>query len=246
MGMDEIVSLLDNIYDTEGGGISEIKRIVALRGGYNRNLVFNTFDIYITECCTLRCDGCIVQTHYFQHPQHIPLNDIVRDVDILMDNVDFVNYVHILGGEPFLYPYLDELIYWIRNSDILNHKIGYFNIITNGTIVPNQRVIKSLQGSNIGVYISDYGEFSTKIDEIEDVCKNYHIRCLRLGKTVWFNGAQLLQIPTKNEDFINKRFLECINKGNGCKFIRNGRFYYCPFLCNGEVLGLIPKFSTIN
>ena len=73
-----------------------------------------------------------------------------------MEIVDSIKTLDVSGGETFLYcdliPFLNELKKYSRIFSI--------NLVTNGTIVPDDAVFEAMKNSNIVLKISDYGEVS--------------------------------------------------------------------------------------
>ena len=45
-----------------------------------------------------------------------PLDQVKKDIDIFFSVVDYIMLFHISGGEPFLYPYLKELVTYIGEN----------------------------------------------------------------------------------------------------------------------------------
>ena len=41
---------------------------------------------------------------HYKNPKHKNINKIKGDIDILFKNVDYISTLHLVGGEPFLYP----------------------------------------------------------------------------------------------------------------------------------------------
>jgi MoaA/NifB/PqqE/SkfB family radical SAM enzyme len=71
----------------------------------------------------------------------------------------------ISGGEPLLHPQLSELVDFF--STYID-RIELFEIFTNGTIVPTDRLLESLKfSSKVDVLVDNYGpELSRKVPEI--------------------------------------------------------------------------------
>lgn len=243
-----VIALLPNIYSTDGGGLAKVKRLSYLNSiniADDSALVINTVDAFLTEKCTLRCDGCVDLMQYFKNPCHMEVADIIRDFNKLISSVDFINYIHILGGEPFLYPDLYEILLFFIKSEEVKRKVGYVNIVTNGTIVPCDEILDLLSESNVGVYISDYGKLSRNIDKLQVVLEEKRIRYIRMFQKKWAYVGQYRENPVKDEVELEIQFQKCNHRKVGCKFVREGKFYYCPFICNGEALGLFP-YSDAN
>ncbi len=119
---------------------------------------------------------------------------------------------------------------------MIEKRVGYVDIVTNGTLLPEKDIISKSKEGNIGVVISDYGDISSKSSKLEELLKDSGVRCQRAKIEEWSYIGQFIK---KEEDIsvTNEKLLKCNNRTMGCKFIRNGRFYYCPFICNAESIG---------
>lgn len=58
-----------------------------------------------------------------------------------------------IGGEPFLYPHLQEIVEYL----IGQKKVLGIMLITNSTIMPAPQVLELLRNPKVFVEISDYG-----------------------------------------------------------------------------------------
>ena len=202
----------------------------------NSSLAIKTFDIPVTERCTLRCENCCDLMQYYQHPVDADVLEIKRDFDAFMANVDFVDYVHVFGGEPFLYDKLCDVLDYIYHQSPNANKIGLIEIVTNGTIVPNIKIIESILRNNVRVLISNYGKLSRRIGELVKILSAYNVAYEVLNIKFWSNIQQFthLHAQTHEQKFKDKI---CIV---GCKFLKKGKFYLCSFLPEGENLNLFP------
>jgi hypothetical protein len=81
----------------------------------------------------------------------------------------------ISGGEPLLHPQLHELISFFSKYI---KKINLFEVITNGTIIPNKDVLKSLEFSDkVNIMIDNYGpELSRNVSQISESLGNAGIK----------------------------------------------------------------------
>ena len=59
---------------------------------------------------------------HFVSPDHRDLETIKSDIDLFFNKVDYVSVFHLVGGEPFLYPHIEDVIRYV----LLNYitKIG--------------------------------------------------------------------------------------------------------------------------
>lgn len=105
--------------------------------------LFPPFMFYaLTNACNLRCRGCWIAAQ--GKTDSLPLEDVDRAI---RESTKQSVYFHtLLGGEPFLYPQIWELIE--------KHPECYFQIITNGGFLTDENVEKIKRFGNITPLIS--------------------------------------------------------------------------------------------
>lgn len=81
--------------------------------------------IEIGRMCNLKCEHCCKGD-----PENIQISDEV--IDVLLDNVHFIDEITITGGEPMLY--IERMRTLLNKCKNRNIKVNYFNVITNCTI----------------------------------------------------------------------------------------------------------------
>jgi hypothetical protein len=125
-----------------------------------------------------------------------------------------VNLFTFNGGEPFMHPRLvDLIIHCQRYID----RIEKFEVITNGTTVPNARLLKSLKFSDkVDVLVDNYGsDLSRNVAQIESALQNAGIR-YRIRKYYgentymkgWVDTIDFSQKDRTQKD-IHEHFLRC-------------------------------------
>jgi hypothetical protein len=92
--------------------------------------------------------------------------------------VDFVNKFTLTGGEPLLNKELGGFIFYLKKY---KEKIGYIEIITNGTIVPSRDLIAACEAfDDVCFLVDDYGEnLSKNADEVIKVLTLNNIKAKR-------------------------------------------------------------------
>jgi MoaA/NifB/PqqE/SkfB family radical SAM enzyme len=123
-----------------------------------------------TLACNLRCKLCSTYSPYYTEPYHPPIEDLYRYADRLFEVVDRVGDFILGGGEPFLRKDLSAIIDYVVKY---KNRFDRMDVITNGTIVPSDDVVRSLQfsggGGSLRVIISDYGqELSVNVEKVAD------------------------------------------------------------------------------
>ena len=98
--------------------------------------------------CNLKCSGCYT-LGYQRHPG-LPYDLVKR---ILMECMDMgLYFVTVLGGEPFVWPYLFQMIE--------DHPQIFFQIYTNGTLITREKAerIRDLRNAMVVVSCEGYEE----------------------------------------------------------------------------------------
>ena len=109
--------------------ISHPKRVFnALTG---KELFIRYADLVVTSVCTLRCEGCGALMSMYRKPVHFNKEAIINSLCDLRRGGVHINRIHVLGGEPLCYPFLYDILYYLRDLDNVN-EIG---ITTNGTLL---------------------------------------------------------------------------------------------------------------
>jgi hypothetical protein len=201
-------------------------------------------DLVITTRCTLRCLNCSnLIEHYGVHGKasyDIPLEQIRSDVLKLLDAVEYIGTMTVLGGEPLLHKDIASIVEFL----LAQKKIGHIQIITNGTLKMADKLLKicSCNRKKLGIVISDY---SSAVP-----CKNYKEALASLTSSLKSCNAHYKVL---HEDFwrcyggIERRgrspgMLTRVFRGcrlHGCRSLLDGKLHFCPYSSAGVDLGLI-------
>ena len=73
-------------------------------------LVVGSIDVSLTTRCNLKCKNCGSLMPFYAHPKDVELDTIIKSLDRFFSCVDRVVRINVIGGEPFLYPHLAEVI----------------------------------------------------------------------------------------------------------------------------------------
>lgn len=100
--------------------------------------------IVLTRACNLRCNFCYVKNAGYDINDKINYNDLKRIVDFCCDSP--IKYIFFTGGEPLLYPYITDILQYIKykKSSIITA------VATNGILLKNIDFCKQLLDSGIG------------------------------------------------------------------------------------------------
>ncbi len=141
-------------------------------------IVMDRVSCHVTARCNLRCKMCAVYIPKLYELGNVPeykIEDIKRSFETYFGLVEQVRLISITGGEPMLYPYLDQLIEYLLQYEESFSKLEVF---TNGTLNIPDTVLKALAHSQKTVlFVDNYGPpISKKISNIEQQCKDFHVK----------------------------------------------------------------------
>jgi organic radical activating enzyme len=183
-------------------------------------------DVLVTEKCSLNCSHCNMFMPHYEFPIHRELDTIISDIDSYFKIVDYVSVFHLVGGEPFLYPNIENVIKHLLENYIT--KIDKLIITTNGTILPKDGIIKLLKDNDVILSVSDYSDklefVKSKITKVLDVYKSNNINHYVRNEIEWYDFGDLRvkkNLPTND---LIKHFDSCTAPFRG---LNDGKFYYC-------------------
>lgn len=195
-------------------------------------LNLNHIDYVVCEGCTLKCINCSNLMPYYNKPEILNDEKYMRALERLLEVVDHVGEIYLIGGEPFLNPELDKIIYRIYQ----NPKVGGISIFTNGTIIPGDNVLEAMRYGNVVMQVSDYKLEFQKIKELVIKLKEYNIEYVVKDYDTWIDLGN-----TEKREFtesqIENNYRSCFFKINYT--LHRGRLYYCPRSAHGNFLGLV-------
>ncbi len=199
---------------------------------FNKLILYRT-EITITQRCTLKCEKCANLIPLFEKPETYDVETVKNEMKGLFDSVDKIVLLRILGGEPFIHKNIAEIVTCAANSQ----KVGKVEIVTNGTILPSDEVLKSFSNKKVIIVISDYAELSRHKNDIVKKCEELRVNCRicynKLGDK-WLDAGGLHK-RDKTKKQLKKQLLSCAMM---CRNVQNGRLYYCPRASFGSFLGV--------
>ncbi len=198
-------------------------------------------DLVITERCSLNCRDCSNLMQYYKSPENLTAAGITDDLKILLGSIR-VGELKILGGEPFMNTsQLTDVTRFL--SEYHTDRVECINIITNGTIVPDEDCIKVLAGDpRVMISFSNYGKLSARQDEFITVCDQNKIRyCVIDESFYWLDFGQLTEY-SEPDLFVEHQYAKCYNRKN-CTTLYKGRIFACPRQAHGISLGVIPDIK---
>jgi len=198
----------------------------------SRLLILPYLEICITPRCSLKCLNCANLMQYYESPKDYDADRIFETLDHLLACVDLIDCFRILGGEPFMHKDIAHIISYCAEQA----KIVQVQVVTNGTIVPKEEVLKALAHANASVYISDYGTVSGSMASLEKCLSEHGIVYFSDSNYIWDDMGGL-----ERRDYTPER-VRSIYQGcrDFCKTLVDGVVYVCPRSAHGDKLGIIP------
>lgn len=196
-------------------------------------LNFNRIQYVVSERCSLKCRDCTHLMQYYQQPQDVDLDKYKAAFELLLQCVDSVAELRILGGEPFMNRDMGKVIDWHHG----NSKIQRISVYTNGTIVPNEITLRELQRSKIKVHISNYKTNEEKIGKLIKVFDEYHIQYFTRVYDAW-QDAGGVEFRDHSIEQMEDIFSNCFERN--CFTFLKGQLHRCPRSAHAMNLGAMP------
>lgn len=192
----------------------------------------------ITTKCSLRCRDCSMFIPYVSNPVSYDAECIMEDFYKVLDCFGHIRIVNFYGGEPMLHPRLAQMISMLKNEE----RIDRISIITNATIVPDEEMLTVLKADKrIMVRISDYGNLSSRLSEIEEVFSKHGVAYEVANYTYWDSPSKI-GLCDETEDELALKFQMC----TACNvmFLLNRKLYLCSTGSAVNNIGAFPPSET--
>lgn len=187
----------------------------------DKKMIMEHLGILVTTYCNLNCRDC-ADLIPKREQRHYELDHIISDMTILLENVDYIKEVLVIGGETLLYPQLSEVLDFCRSQQ----KIGKLIITTNGVVIPDEKLLDSFQKNEVIIRISGYSEYI--VTNRKKVLQKYRDRGLAiedLENMQWYDVGD----PEKRyrtEEKLKSVFSTCIMR-NCVTLNPDGKIFFC-------------------
>lgn len=197
-------------------------------------------EINLTKRCTLRCRDCANLIQYYDKPDRLDADVVIRSVKRLLSAVDGIAMFKLMGGEPLLEQEMMKEILSLPEVSVGGKVLG-IQIITNGTMLFKEDVLKTMQKNPLlGVLMSNYGSLSFKEKELKQQLSDFDIQYSEIPENdIWRDFGDPSRIYHTPEE-ASKLYKKCRSKENCCTVL-DGRFYACPRAAHGDMLGFYPE-----
>ena len=191
------------------------------------DLFLRSVDVIITEKCSLKCQDCSNLMQHYENPKHCDTEQILADVDKLCEEVDYINELRVIGGEPFMNKDYPRIIKHLCKKE----NVGWVVIYTNGTIVP---VFAALDNDKVVVMVTNYGDLSRNLRIIEEGLISLSIAYKIVTPDNWTDCGSI-GFQDRSAEGLRDTFKNCC--ANKTYTLSEGKFYLCPFSANFDRLG---------
>lgn len=205
------------------------KRVFPILSFYNFNKLYvELAQICVTERCTLKCKKCAHACNYVpMSAKDMPFDEMKRSADCFFENIDFVKEFVLIGGEPFLHKELADIIVYI--GEAYRKQILRFVITTNGTIIPNDKILDLCKRYDVTIRISDY---SITLPKLKMQYKLLQKKLQGINTIIWDTDDEASWFDYGFEsvgrgddpDVLVDVFNQC---RTSCREIRKDKYYYC-------------------
>lgn len=206
----------------------------------NDKIFFPSIGYIPTTKCNLNCEACLNFKPFNKDTKHRNWEDVKRDIDAYFRCVDYTHIFQISGGEPLLYPYINDVVKYIGEN--YRHKINILYNTTNATIVPSESLCKLLSRYNVTYIVDDYRDSipknMDKYKEVVEQLSKYSV-CIKENKV-----DKWIKIYPSNhviDDQLDDSYL--INYYDSCKEpwqdLCDQKLYSCSYASYAIRAGLI-------
>lgn len=215
-----------------------VAREESARGGSGK-LNIPQLQFFITDACTLNCRDCNVFIPAIRKmgkkPYFLDPDDFKKDIYAIESVANTVRNFILIGGEPLAHPRIGELIRIALKSPV----VDTVEIITNGTLLPNDEARKALEEFADKIYVraSDYNAVSDVNDKLKGeslagLCQDLGVKFLKIY-TPWVEiGDFSLRNPRQQA---SELFRIC--RFRCCNQVYDGKIFVCPKANGGFILG---------
>ena len=193
-------------------------------------------ELVVTEFCNLHCDGCSNLMPFYKAPRHVDIEMLKASLDKILA-CSHIEELTLLGGEPFVYPHLNEII----DYAVSHKKIKRVKIISNGSFIPKVDVLKSLKNPKVFVSISVYN--MTLNTDLDDVLSLNDIKNELHYFVNWNDYGGIHKRGLSSEE-LKRSFKSCASVK--CKTLAWGKLFACPRAAHLVGIGVIDESADTN
>ncbi|MCR4675206.1 MAG: radical SAM protein [Lachnospiraceae bacterium] len=192
------------------------------------------FEVPITDKCNLNCRGCIFGCNSAQmENNHVPKEQIIKDIRRMSELFCDVPWIRILGGEPLMHPDLIEILREVRNS----FPDSEVDLCTNGLLVPHldDASLMRLKELRVTIHVSGYPPTEKMEKQINETLSQAGLPYTYLNRPEFFKFYTLEPIHAMRENFD-------LCPTSGCWEVYRGKIMRCSAVIAVEKLN--KQFGT--
>lgn len=205
---------------------SDAIRRIKFRQKYLHKFELPYIEMFITTKCNLHCKYCSNLIPYCIPQKNFDAITVKETLSKLLSNVDRIYRFKLHGGEVLLHPELADIIEFAGRQK----KIFSLLLATNGTIIPNDTLLKAIQKANCAVHISEYNLKNSKTAQIISLLEQYGIQYRYLHDFVWKNMGDFALRDT------NRRTKCSVSQ---CVALYDGKIFICPRVAMMDFQGIV-------
>lgn len=199
----------------------------------SHQIQFNALDIQVTEKCTMKCLDCSNLMQYYETPKDIPIEKVIKNVELILSSIDKLADARLIGGEPFLNKNLSRLVDCLAEND----KVEHITIYSNATFVPAEATLRSMGGvKKLHIEFTDYGALSRGLSKLPQKLDEFNISYFHHKPQNWTDSSRIIE-RNLNPAELSEVFDACCV--NDALTLLGDRLYHCPFSANLYNLGAI-------
>lgn len=224
---DKILQICDS------SSMSELKNEVYAR----TKVIVPELVVILTSRCTLRCKNCMNLMWAFDEKViDVPKEETCDALTRILEAVDCIVTVSVIGGEPFLADSFVEVLQFLQKQE----KALSIYITTNGTVSIRDAWIPLLQNQNLEIRISNYGHIVDQTKFIDSCIRN-DIRYSLEPSDEWIDFG-CTEKRNCSEDRLRFQYEGCMFSRR-CKTMWGERLFACQFAGSLEELGKVSGIS---
>lgn len=189
---------------------------------YKKGRLIERLLFVITEKCTLKCENCDAYIPYHCHPKQSSYEEVIENYNTIVDVCGYVDSVDLLGGEPLLHKDLSKIVEYLINDS----RCGRVTIISNGTLLPDDRTIELLKNKKCIFRISNYGHYSRQMNNLLEVFKLNKI-AYEITNYQYWDAVPKISETKETEKELNEKFATCTANS---LYVKANMACYCTFL----------------
>lgn len=191
-----------------------------------KKVKINFLEVWVGQACTLRCKDCLHMIPYIE-PQIYNIDQLIADCKKLF-RICNVDYISVLGGEPFMNKELYRFLDFIKKCPHIRDG----KLITNGTVMPDERTLQSLIRLNnkLDVRIDVYPGSEVRSEKFYELMQKYHIRSAIMHHDVFdeLHWKWMGSTKQRMKSVRSSRIAYTYCGLRGCYTLANGEFTVCP------------------